>query len=390
MAFDIEKFRAALRRIIGDEKQVVFARTRGVTPEHLSRLLRSDNVSRPSRNTLKKLAGGSQADFAELMEACGYVTDSMQAVMQEVMQADEERARNSAEEIRENMAAMTKGCRVYNNLSEFLDEYAMLYDRRGASFRICPKKEYEGEGHFGAEFVAPVIARFSWGMRACRIWTAVFFSETKGGKVVVLDAAIDGASLVGTSAAEKEETREYIKSKPFVYEVRDETGMSAEERLLKAVFGEDIQEIPYTYIGFGIDFLPEDFSDDLKAGFIAIHAGSLGEENMVWECLRNAPVEKAIEELNETLGAGEGFGNIIATIMSDETGLPFGYFESFNKDKKSAVMVEQGKQGNLNIQEMEKEVRKYAAELGLKEFGNCVVYSSRYVQTDKRFRTDAG
>ena len=169
MGYDIERFRAILKRLIGDEKQVSFARTHGVSPEHLSRLLRADTVSRPSKDLLKKLSGGSQLDLSELLEACGYENDALQ----ESLYTSEERARINAEEIRENMTAMTKYCRVYKNLAEYLNEYIMLHDKRGAAFKIGAKTEYDGEGHFDAEYVAPIAADFVWGERTCRIWAAL-------------------------------------------------------------------------------------------------------------------------------------------------------------------------------------------------------------------------
>lgn len=382
MGYDIERFRAVLKRLIGDEKQVSFARTHGVSPEHLSRLLRADTVSRPSKDLLKKLSGGSQLDLSELLEACGYENDALQ----ESLYTSEERARINAEEIRENMTAMTKYCRVYKNLAEYLNEYIMLHDKRGAAFKIGAKTEYDGEGHFDAEYVAPIAADFVWGERTCRIWAALYFSETRGGKVIVLDAAIDGASLAETSAVSAEKMEE-VKTMPFLYRIQDVKGMEVQGRFLKTAFKGDKEKIPYTYIGFGIDFFPDEFSEIIKTGFIAIHAESLGDASMLEKGLRNDGVEKVISELNKALGTGKGFGNIIAEVMSRETGLPFRYYESAEKERKSAVIISQEEKNKWDINELGEVVRKYAGMLGLKEFGECAVFSYGYLQTENRFQT---
>ena len=200
--FNKERFRSILRRIIGEEKQVTFAKSHGISPEHLSRLLRSSNIARPSIGILEKIAAGNSADLAELMEACGYGEQAYAKIG-----SDLERAGANVDELRKNLSIMTKGCRVYKNLKEFFEEYVMLYDCHGATFTVRPdsKQEYEGNGHYGAEYVTVVIANFPWGARTCKVWTAVYFSETKGGRVIILDAATDGKSLAESGMFQKEE-----------------------------------------------------------------------------------------------------------------------------------------------------------------------------------------
>lgn len=75
--FDVQAFRELLVKIMGQKKQVDFAAEIGVTPQHLNRMLHSDQVSRPSIRTLKaiwKASMGSEyfISESELFRSCGY------------------------------------------------------------------------------------------------------------------------------------------------------------------------------------------------------------------------------------------------------------------------------------------------------------------------------
>ena len=387
--FDKERFRIILRRIIGEEKQVAFAKSHGISQEHLSRLLRSPNIARPSVGILEKIAAGNSVDLAEMMEACGYGEQAYSRVG-----SDLERAGANVDELRKNLTLMTKDCRVYKNLEEFFEEYVMLYDCHGATFAIFPEstREYEGDGHFGAEYVTVVIAKFPWGARTCKIWSVIYFSETKGGRVIILDAATDGKSLAEAGVFKKE-IDEAIKDSPFVHmvlEPAEVAGLSARERLINAIFGNDLQQVPYTYIGFGIDFFPGELSPETKASFIAAHMESFGLEGLDKDNLKPENIEEIINEINKKDTDGtEGFGSVVAIAMRNETGIPFEYFSSAEDGRKSAVMVERGEQNGLTSKELQEAVKGYAGELGLTEFGECIVFGINYMEKDNRFQIES-
>ena len=384
--FNKERFRSILRRIIGEEKQVTFAKSHGISPEHLSRLLRSSNIARPSIGILEKIAAGNSADLAELMEACGYGEQAYAKIG-----SDLERAGANVDELRKNLSIMTKGCRVYKNLKEFFEEYVMLYDCHGATFTVRPdsKQEYEGNGHYGAEYVTVVIANFPWGARTCKVWTAVYFSETKGGRVIILDAATDGKSLAESGMFQKEEIRNFVEKSPFVHRIFEPAGVSAEDRLLNAIFGNGMQQVPYTYIGFGIDFFPGEIGAEAKMSFITAHAESLGLDKADKEALKLRKIDETVDEINRKNSDGtEGFGSVIAIAMRNETGIPFEYFVSSENNRKSAVMVEREDQGGLTTKELRTAVRGYASELGFTEYGECLVFGTNFIEKDNRFHTD--
>lgn len=74
--FDVIGFRSYLRGLVGTKKKGDFAREHDVSPEHLSRLLNSDRVSQPSKKLIKKLAGGNQAIYIDMLTLCGYEIDA--------------------------------------------------------------------------------------------------------------------------------------------------------------------------------------------------------------------------------------------------------------------------------------------------------------------------
>lgn len=67
-AYDIEGFRAYVRAMIGHQTQRDFALAHGMTPEHLSRMLKSPNPPMPSTKTIRKLAAGNNAAYRDLLQ----------------------------------------------------------------------------------------------------------------------------------------------------------------------------------------------------------------------------------------------------------------------------------------------------------------------------------
>lgn len=71
--FRIAQFREMLVKAIGSVSKSAFAAKVGITPQHLSRLLNKDDISRPTTETLIKIAGASEGISAkDLFRVCGY------------------------------------------------------------------------------------------------------------------------------------------------------------------------------------------------------------------------------------------------------------------------------------------------------------------------------
>ena len=70
--FDADGFRAYVKAMIGSQTQLAFAKAHGLTPEHLSRMLRASCPPVPTVRTLKKLAGGNMATYQDLLAFVGH------------------------------------------------------------------------------------------------------------------------------------------------------------------------------------------------------------------------------------------------------------------------------------------------------------------------------
>ena len=384
--FDVSGFRAYMKNLIGDATQQDFALERGISPVHLSRMMRAERPNRPSTTTLKKISGNSQQVYEELLSLCGY-SDSAYRTIEEIQKED---AGRRIDELRGSFSDMTKNVRVYGSVDEFFDEYIMLYDTMHAAFKKGKKTEYDDGGHFGAEYSMVFTAKYTVRDNTCTIYAVLYFSETRGGKVVVLDFALDGRSLVRAGAVRNSATAAQAEKLPYLYVMR--SNRTAEERLLEKLFGKSSDEIVVSEIGFGISFVDGSFSADAIRGFVSRHSGSYGDEESEY-LKRIADGEDPAEVLsgyNDTEDIGSGFGSLVAKAMREETGINFVFYHNVReeKDALSAVIVNRDEYQNYDLEELKKFSRGYAEELGLAEYGECVVYVYQFIDSDMRFSVD--
>ena len=384
--FDVSGFRAYMKNLIGDATQQDFALERGISPVHLSRMMRAERPNRPSTTTLKKISGNSQQVYEELLSLCGY-SDSAYRTIEEIQKED---AGRRIDELRGSLSDMTKNVRVYGSVDEFFDEYIMLYDTMHAAFKKGKKTEYDDGDHFGAEYSMVFTAKYTVRDNTCTIYAVLYFSETRGGKVVVLDFALDGRSLVRAGAVRNSATAAQAEKLPYLYVMR--SNRTAEERLLEKLFGKSSDEIIVSEIGFGISFVDGSFSADAIRGFVSRHSGSYGDEESEY-LKRIADGEDPAEVLsgyNDTEDIGSGFGSLVAKAMREETGINFVFYHNVReeKDALSAVIVNRDEYQNYDLEELKKFSRGYAEELGLAEYGECVVYVYQFIDSDMRFSVD--
>lgn len=384
MSFNIPEFRDYLRKMIGNRTQSEFARERGITPEHLSRILRSEKPGRPSKATLKNLAGGSEKDRRELERLCGYADDEARIILE----TDEEKVMGRIREMRDGFSDMTKGARVFGNLREFLDEYLLLYDTKNAEFSLGPKMEYEGEGHFGAEYVAPIVAATGMGYQKCKVYAAVYFSETKGGKTIVLDTAFDGRSVAEAGVHMDDERRKEAEKLPYLYTL--ETDSFLAKQLLDSIFGGDKnRQVVVTKIGMGFRFVPENISDDVMKGFAERHRGSFGEKEseLAERLAAGGPAESVFSGYSTRDDLGEGKGAFIAEIMRRVTGIGFTFYRDVRENAESAVMVEREDYGDYDMEDLISTAGRFAKELELESYGECFVCVHDYIDGELQFQT---
>lgn len=188
------EFRKLLYKAIGTRTQAQFSKETGIAAPHLNRLLRNPEIPQPSIRTLEKIAEHSNGSVSvyRLQKACGY--DIGEDTPEDMDFA--ERNRRTAEAIRNGILNLSKKHRAFDNIDEFFDSVTLLYTDGNIGFEKNEIEDYTDGGRNGAEKVCNVT--FTWEAEegSCQMACAVFFCETIGGKVIILDAATDLAELI--------------------------------------------------------------------------------------------------------------------------------------------------------------------------------------------------
>lgn len=374
MEFNKDVFQSKLRKLIGGENKIDFAASHKISRANLTRLLGDSLTSPPNKDTLRKLAGDSEEDYEELLYACGYASTPAQARKQ---RSFEERIQLNINDMRSGFAQMTKNVRLYDSIRDFIDEYIMFYSFEDCKLGVIKNGEYEGELHPAAENYANITLSFSDKEGTCYTYAVIYYAETKGGKIAVLDVAMDGDSLVEAEFMSEETYAKYGIDKETlvdlncVYIVHE----SREQKLLRSIFG-NIAQYPKTIVGFGFEVsdVPEKFD-----AFLFAHALSVPEDRLIYEYVYGQGINAVDhflsyedEETSET-----GFGAVISTIIRAETSMPFAYYESDNEvngDGKCYVMIPDALDA-YTLSDLVSVTKKYAKELGIKTFGECIVFT---------------
>ena len=393
MGFKLKEFRAYVKELIGDSTQSEFAKKCDISPEHLSRMLRSENPNRPSKTTLRKLAGKSETAYEELLSICGYKGTDLSFLTD----SPEDKVRIRMEEIRGGFTDMTKGVHTYASLNEFFEEYVMLYDTKDVKFHCGKKNEYDKDGHFGAEYILPVQAvYYVFGYKAL-IYSSVYFSETKGGRIIVLDACFDGASVLDAFPCDDNEVEEKVKELPFVYLLQQDP--TTEERLLEAIFGnERDRRVISSVIGFGLGFEKDKINEETLAGFLLAHADSVDVEVKEELCrVENGEDPRVVfEDYESSNDCGDGALSLVAEIIRNETGIGFTYYEGVMPSEGSkspvldGILIEREYYKHYELEDMKEVSSKYARELGLSSYGEYIVYVYDSLEGNMMFTVDKG
>ena len=346
------EFRELLRGAIGPNRtQNEFARTIGISREHLSRMLNSEVISQPSKKVLQKIAGNAYngVTLSELMTACGYA-DGKQVTLnpaQDVRRnlSGEDSVLDIATSFRDGIAVLSAKNAPYASISLFLDTLEMLYSVSSATYEVVS----DAENNLDSPLIPP-------SDRLCEVLVTVqsekyigqfsftlFYSITRRDTVIVLGSAFDYKTLstIGNKFIRELETSlpedalDGIKGAEIVRNVTPKTikrpvgDSAAAERLLKALFDDNGPKRIATVEGMG--FYLVDTPKYVAERFIKKHSTVL--------CKTKAE-SSIVRELNE----GSDFDEIMkkyrydwrrlaATIMGRETGIRFSFWE--NDDERS-------------------------------------------------------
>ena len=389
MDFDKQRFKERLRILMGSLSATEFANKCGISRANVFRMLNDENAPQPTKTTLRKIAEATGTSIDDLYTICGYASSPAQARQ---MHSFNERILLNIKDMQEGFSFLTKGARLVNSISDFLEEHIMLYSHEDCKYAISGEKEYDGDLHPAAESYVNCYLVFKDREGTCYTYFVVYFAKTKGGHYVILDTAMDGASLLEAEFATEEQMRrmnidpEAIRGKDSVYYYRE----TAEGKLMKAIFGEDNDsyQFPYTLVGFGFEFPVE--GDNFRK-FIENHKGSFPEGSLPLMFLEDpsADPQEFFENYKDESTYETGFQAVVSNVMRDETSLPFELYMSENGEAGEdvgCIMIVDGLD-EYPLEELKEVVSKYAKELGVSQYGECIVYTRRWTEPKHIFKT---
>lgn len=399
---DPKEFRKLLLEAIGGRTQQEFAKAAGMVPPQVSRYLREDNKSRPSKANLEKIADASEDDamLGKLLKVCGY---DEPPELERVALSMDERAELNAQEFLEGFKEFTKGAALYPSIESFLDMIIMLYTvEKITEVSISPKTEYEGSGRSGAEYQAVVQIKFENKIEECRTWFVLYFAETKGGKVIILDAAMDPLAVYEAGGMQ-EESYKRIEHESYVYLTRIKKELASKEDIFNAIFG-DLEEdesrpFPNTIIGFGfyVKEVPEKFKDFLKAHKTTFCV-SEDEKELYEAAMKADDIREVFADYQGDSLLGNGYEAVIADIMAAETDLPFTFFDP-EQDEYPAnvpcIMLPDAVDafGDINdeydLNYLCDICNTYAGELGITEYGEVHIVKKYHTMKKNIFTVTA-
>lgn len=390
MEYNPEEFQKTMQKLMGSRSMAEFAAMCGISRANLSKVMSAEHPAQPGKNTLRKIADHTELDYEDLLMMCGYAESPAAARKQRPFM---DRIRMNARDMEEGFGKLAGRTCLFDDIREFLETYRMLYSYEDCKFAVSKPKEYEGERRNRAEKYVNVFAMFKDMESVCYTYAVIYYAETKGGSIVILDTAMDGKALMESHFASEEDLRnmrldpEDVKNMEYVYYIRE----TSEGRLLRKLFGEETTWYRTVISGFGfcIDGDTPKFRD-----FVRNHMQSLPDEASTLQAYLDdsqADADQFFRQYMHGNSASGGRTAVIADIMAAETGIPFcGFADTEESDFPPCVMVEETEDAyrNADLETLKDIVRKYAAELGLKEYGNCMANSVICADENMRFKVE--
>lgn len=372
------EFRKLLKKGIGYRTQREFAKTIGLTPGHLNRMLNQEKIPRPSKNTLISMSHHmSSVTLKELLESCGYEVEST-----------EETAKKLADNLKDFFTGNRESRGLMNcSIKELCEAFDMLY--RPAA---CEEMQFDIEDieltdspYSTAENAARIVAR--WDHMDCVCFTTfiLYYAKTLAGKIYVVGLDV-------------EKTTDGL----YAQIMRKSRKNSAESRLLNAIFGFSGETNRYqaVTIGPGIAYnsTPAGFRD-----FLMNHRNTFctnEERRKQWQQIAEQGMDPDIvfADYNDA-GGGTGTGAVVASILTDELqnmewmkGREFLYMEPCEwlpeEERNAFVMVPDP----YNSPDMPKDLcirlYFYAKELQAPEFGLCYYRHTERKDSGKWYQTE--
>ena len=289
------EFRDLLKSCIGSESQSDFAIRANISKEHLNRLLKNDLISRPSKDTIKKIytaSNNKNVSIDALMLSCDY-TSSDSAVVKRTLYSsltEDENRDAVANSICKSFATIVANHKIYSNIESIFVDYKNNFMDTPCQIRIYTDKAENVPAILSVDDCLPdfsvnfgkgeqmIAANIVWRYRVSSHDVVInsleflltFVTTNKGG--ILLTNAIFKPSLVLSGHPDRNfasmwidtitSTDDIVDLDDIGYVIickreTDDHKETPEEKLLKSIFGSPDDECIYlreTKYGYGFSY----------------------------------------------------------------------------------------------------------------------------------------
>ena len=434
-----ESFRGLLRGAICTKKQAVFAKDAGISPEHLNRMLNANEINRPSKQTLMKIAavasnGITYDDFVKALdkEDPDYHEETVEEMKLAEARDDfkmsfEEKADKCFEFVKESIDKIMSrnNAQVVSDLNdvmeEVVDEYKLkcetIWDMKNVmfSYDIGPAREYFGYIYDDVTHWASVILSLAEGVDIAESTIIMYFSYVPKANILVMQHMsmalkdiielygypISGLEFWQKKGLSEEDAMAAVSSEDYEFKLSNSITKSAAARFFSWLNNPGKNRKVETIRGFGfaVTEIPKNF-----ARFVTTHKDSVlnayktntseyelvkrGLEDLIEQNASNEAFAEVLNQYHSKMSEAKGWQEAISRVMRLETGFSFFNYTHQDPDDNfpeistdDYVMIDEDERIKLGIHEttLIAVTCKYAKQLGLEYFGD---YEFKYVFID--------
>lgn len=397
---EYKEFKKLLRDGIGTRSQKEFAAAAGISAPWLNKMLNSEKIAQPSKETITKIVENIKgASMNEFLAACGY-----EPVLAEDI------ALKLEEDLEGGVGAY--GNMLHPSMDAFFDTLESLYLTVPVQDIRADGDEEDSDRFPDAERSVPVCVRWSHEDICIETRFTLYFNRTTGGKVMPVHTSItDKENEKETEWEEKRSSGGFVSYMEKIFHCSTfrkeihkgdmKKNKEVEERLLEALLGKrgsGCSETVTAGYGFYYNETPSGFKNFLMAHASAFctttdNAG-LFEEMLKPDADPDVIFEAYCPQDGSACGSALGItigstGTAVAEILREETGLDFRYYvEEAGKGDACIMFSEPSCEDGEGIDTYLPMLYGYAKELSVPTFGMC--YHIGYIKrmTFLEFETD--
>ena len=398
MQADYNRLKTLLIDSMEGMTQNEFAAACGISRSHMNRILNNPAKHKPSKLTLKKISEQSSASYNQLLEACGYESETPFPGTQKEFHIKSltEKTCDAFDVFKEGSETIARSGRFFRSTEEFTDLCRLLFNTENVHVKTGASREYYGTLVPYAEYYAAAVMSIQGNASYTKLHFLIYFNQTTSGMIMINTVRGDGEALIEAGILSSEfiinsfdSMEEAKKAQHICYMVYDGKYKSAEERLLANIFGDEDTDPVFEYTtqiaGFGISV------DNIQnfRNFFLNHDDAFRNDNRLSEYLvsNHIHIEDALpEELADfidPINGEKGMAAMIAYIMRQESGFP--YCVEKDKNNHLYIVITNDEPENYDEDDVKNITEMYARQLQAQEYGIYIITVPAYIEGPMRF-----